>query len=89
MKKTKETKTTTVKKVPKDPSQRPIMELYPTRRSLRKSLAPTYYPVEHHIYYDGFSFRVRVRVDGKTISKNITDKIKAIKFRDRLLKKKK
>jgi len=75
-------------KVPKDPSQRPIMKLYPKRTSLRKSLAPSYYPVEHHIYYDGNSFRVRVRVDGKTISRSMTDKNKAVKLRDRLLKKK-
>ena len=72
--------------LPKDPSQRPIMKLYPKRRSLRKSLAPTYYPVDHHIYYDGNSFRVRVRVDGKTISWNTPDKNKAVKFRDRQLK---
>lgn len=82
-------KKTKLKKVPKDPSQRPIMDLYPERKSLRKSLAPTYYPIEHHIYYDGTAFRVRVKVDGKTISKNITDRTKAIKFRDRLLKKQK
>jgi len=80
---------TKTKKVPKDPSQRMIMDLYPKRKSLRKSLAQTYYPVEHHIYYDGSAFRVRVRVDGKTTSKNVTDKIKAIKLRDRLLKKRK
>jgi len=82
-------KKTKTKKVPKDPSQRLIMNLYPKRKSLRKSLAQTYYPIEHHIYYDGTAFRVRVRVDGKTISKNLTDKNKAIKLRDRLLKKKK
>jgi len=82
-------KNTKLEKVPKDPSQRPIMNLYPKRQSLRKSLAPTYYPVEHHIYYDGNSFRVRVRVDGKTISRNLTDKIKAVRLRDRLLKKRK
>jgi hypothetical protein len=72
--------------VPKDPKQRKIMKLYPKRVNLRKSLAPTYYPVEHHIYYDGHSFRVRVRLNGKTISINTPDKIKALKFRDRLLK---
>lgn len=76
-----------LKEVPKDPSQRAITRLYPTRRYLRKSLAPTYYPIDHHMYYDGSSFRVRVRVDGKTISRNFPDKNKAIKFRDRLLKK--
>jgi len=73
--------------VPKDPAQRKIMKLYPQRVNLRKSLAPTYYPVDHHIYYDGASFRVRVRVEGKTISMNTPDKRKAVKFRDRQLKK--
>ena len=73
--------------VPKNPAQRKIMRLYPHRVNLRKSLAPTYYPVDHHIYYDGFSFRVRVRVDGKTISLNTPDKRKAVKFRDRQLEK--
>lgn len=75
-----------VKEVPKDPSQRQIMKLYPVRQTLRKSLAPTYYPVDHHIYYDGHSFRVRVRINGETISRNFTDKTKAIKLRSRLLK---
>jgi len=74
--------------VPKDPNQRKIMKLYPPRVNLRKSLAPTYYPIKHHIYYDGSSFRVRVMVDGKRISKNIMDKNKALKQRDLLLKKK-
>jgi hypothetical protein len=73
--------------VPKNPNQRKIMKLYPQRVNLRKSLAPTYYPVDHHIYYDGSSFRVRVRVDGKTISFNTPDKIKAVKFRNRQLRK--
>lgn len=73
--------------VPKDPSQRKIMRLYPHRVNLRKSLAPTYYPVDHHVYYDGSSFRVRVRVDGKTISVNTPDKIKALKLRNKLMKK--
>jgi hypothetical protein len=77
----------TTMKVPKDPSQREIMKLYPKRKSLRKSLATSYYPVEHHIYYDGNSFRVRVRVDGQTISRSMTDKNKAVRLRDRLLKK--
>jgi len=74
--------------VPKDPSQRQIMKLYPHRKSLRRSLATSYYPVEHHIYYDGNSFRVRVRMDGKTNSWSTPDKNKAIKHRDRLLKRK-
>ena len=80
-------KTTSLKEVPKDPNQRMIMELYPKRTSLRKSLATSYYPIEHHIYYDGSSFRVRVMIGGKKISRNLTDKKRSIKLRDRLLKK--
>jgi len=71
-----------LKEVPKDPNQRAIKRLFPTRKSLRKSLAPTYYPVTHHIYYDGHSFRVRVRIDGETQSWNTPDKVKALKYRD-------
>ena len=74
--------------VPKDPNQRDIMCLYPRRNALRKSLAPSYYPIKNHIYYDGNSFRVRVVVGGKRISVNVTDKIKAIEIRDSLLKEK-
>jgi len=76
----------TKRKVPKDPSQRDIPNLFPSRINLRKSLANTYYPVEHHIYYNGFSFRVRVQVKGKTESLSTHDKEKAIKFRNRKLK---
>ena len=73
--------------VPKDPNQRKIMELYPQRNALRKSLAPSYYPIKHHIYFDGSSFRVRVMVKGKTISINVMDKVEAIELRDYLLNK--
>jgi len=75
-----------LKEVPKDLTQRQIKRLFPTRTIPRKSLSPTYYPVEHHIYYDGTSFRVRVRIGGKTISMSTPNKDKAIKFRNRKLK---
>jgi hypothetical protein len=71
-----------LKEVPKDPNQRAIKSLFPTRKVLRKSLAPTYYPISHHIYYDGSNFRVRVRIDGKTESWNTPSKKKALKYRD-------
>ena len=71
-----------LKEVPKDPNQRAIKSLFPTRKSLRKSLAKTYYPVTDHIYYDGSSFRVRVRIDGHTESWNTGDKEKALQYRD-------
>ena len=83
--KTKNRKRATVKvrrEVPKDPNQRDIPTLFPQRVSLRKSLAPSYYPVASHVYYDGSSFRVRVRIDGQTQSWNTPDKDKAIKYRD-------
>jgi len=76
-----------IKKVPKDPTQRDIPNLFPQRTNLRKSLAISYYPIEHHIYYNGVSFRVRVRLEGKTISMCTTNKKQAIKFRDRTLRK--
>lgn len=68
--------------VPKDPTQRAIKRLFPIRKALRKSLAPSYYPVERNIYYDGHSFRVRVRIEGNTMSWNTPDKVKALKYRD-------
>jgi len=82
------TKRRTTRKVPKDPNQRNIPELFPPRVNLRKSLAPTYYPVAHHIYYDGHSFRVRVRKEGNTTSWNTPNKKEAIEYRDYLLAKK-
>lgn len=84
-KKTKNRKRTTVKvlkEVPKDPNQRNIPALFPKRKSLRKSLAPSYYPVDRNVYYDGHSFRVRVKVAGETRSWNTSDKTKALKYRD-------
>jgi hypothetical protein len=88
--KTKRQNTTrkVLKEVPKDPNQRLIKKLFPTRKALRKSLAPTYYPVAHHIYYDGYSFRVRVRIAGETLSWNTPDKKSALEFRDFYLSKK-
>jgi hypothetical protein len=69
----------------KDPNQRDIMNLYPKRTTPRKSLSPTYYPISHHIYYDGHSFRVRVRNNGVTISVNTQDKQEAFTIREDLL----
>ena len=81
-------KITLNREVPKNPAQRRIMDLYPQRKALRKSLAPSYYPIKHHIYYDGSSFRVRVMLNGVKISLNLMDKIEAIRQRDLLLSKK-
>lgn len=73
------------REVPKDPNQRNIPLLFPPRKSLRKSLAPTYIPIANHVYYDGHSFRVRVRTEGLTNSWNTQDKKKALEYRDYLL----
>jgi hypothetical protein len=45
----------------------------------------TYVPVSHHIYYDGFSYRVRVSVNGTRYSQNFSSKKKAFAFRKSLL----
>jgi hypothetical protein len=83
---TKSTKKTTkakvLKEVPKDPNQKSIKSMFPTRKNLRKSLATTYYPVCSHVYYDGHSFRVRVRTAGHTNSWNTPNKKEAIEYRD-------
>jgi hypothetical protein len=75
----------TLREVPKDPSQRNIPALFPRRKALRKSLAPSYIPIAHHVYYDGSSFRVRVRTEGRTTSWNTSDKRTALEYRDYLI----
>lgn len=74
-----------LKEVPKDPNQRNIPALFPKRKALRKSLAPSYIPIAHHVYYDGSSFRVRVRTEGKTESWNTQNKKEALEYRDYLI----
>jgi hypothetical protein len=44
-----------------------------------------YVPVDRNIYYDGYSYRVRVTQDYERTSRSFTKLKKAIKFRDRLL----
>jgi ribosomal protein S12 len=41
----------------------------------------TYVPVSHHIYYDGYSYRVRVVVDGVKHSQSFPSKRKAFTYR--------
>jgi len=45
----------------------------------------TYVPIADNIYHDGSSYRVRVRVEGETVSKNFSNKKKAVQFRNILL----
>jgi hypothetical protein len=66
----------------KDPDQPNLRKAFPKRKSLRKSLAPTYIPITRNVYYDGHSFRVRVASEGNTTSWNTSDKAKAIEYRE-------
>ena len=50
----------------------------------RRTSVTMYVPVADNIYYDGYSFRVRVTQDYERISRNFTKIKKAIKFRNKL-----
>ncbi len=56
-----------------------------TKGTNRKTTATTYVPVSSNIYYDGFSYRVRVSVEGMKHSKNFSSKKKAVQYRNQLL----
>jgi len=45
----------------------------------------TYVRVSDHIYYDGYSYRVRVRSNGVTNSVSVSSKVKAFKSRKTML----
>jgi hypothetical protein len=55
-----------------------------TNRNGRVSQVTTYVPIADNIYHDGSSYRVRVRVQGQTVSKNFSNKRKAITYRNQL-----
>lgn len=44
-----------------------------------------YESVGHHVYHDGYSYRVRVCKNGTRYSQNFTSKKKAMAFRKQLL----
>ena len=46
----------------------------------------TYVPVSNNVYHDGSSYRVRVSINGEKISKNFSNKKKAITFRNLVMK---
>jgi hypothetical protein len=50
-----------------------------------RTTASTYVAVSHHIYYDGYSYRVRASVNGTRYSQNFSSKKKAFEFRKRIL----
>jgi hypothetical protein len=55
-----------------------------TNKTGRVSQVTTYVPIADNIYHDGYSYRVRVRVQGETVSKNFSNKRKAIAYRNEL-----
>lgn len=55
-----------------------------TKKTARRQTVTTYVPIADNIYHDGSSYRVRVRVNGETVSKNFSNKRKAISYRNEL-----
>ena len=53
--------------------------------STRRQTVTTYVPVSDNIYHDGFSYRVRVSIDGTKYSKNFSSRKKAVQYRNELL----
>jgi hypothetical protein len=45
----------------------------------------SYERVGNNIYFDGYSYRVRVSVNGERLSRNFTSKTAAYKFRKEML----
>jgi hypothetical protein len=54
-------------------------------KKTRSNQVTTYVPIADNIYHDGSSYRVRVRIEGETVSKNFSNKKKAVQFRNILL----
>lgn len=54
-------------------------------KSTNRKTVTTYEPVTNNIYHDGFSYRVRVSVDGTKYSKNFSSRKAAVQFRNQLL----
>lgn len=57
-----------------------------TNKTGRVSQVTTYVAIADNIYHDGYSYRVRVKVQGETVSKNFSNKRKAIAYRNELQK---
>lgn len=85
------TKKSTTKKSASKPASKPAPA--PKKSGGKKAVAApvvnatvsTYVPVSHHIYYDGFSYRVRASVNGTRYSQNFPSKRKAFEFRKSIL----
>lgn len=85
------TKKSTTKKPASKPAAKPASAPKKGGSTKKAVAAPTrttvstYVPVSHHIYYDGFSYRVRASVNGTRYSQNFSSKKKAYEFRKRIL----
>lgn len=55
-------------------------------QTTERTTVTVYVPITSNIYHDGYSYRVRVSVKGSVISKNFSNKRKAITFRNELRK---
>ena len=62
-----------------------ISEAIETKSTSKK----TYKPIEKNIYFDGYSFRTRVQINGKMNSRNSSTLGSAKKFRTNIIKKSK
>lgn len=84
----------TKKSTTKKPASKPAAKPAPAPKKggkkavatpVAKTTVSTYVPVSHHIYYDGFSYRVRASVNGTRYSQNFSSKKKAFEFRKSIL----
>lgn len=56
-----------------------------TAKMTSRETVSTYEPVSHHIYFDGYSYRVRASVNGVKHSANFSSKKKAFEYRKSIL----
>jgi hypothetical protein len=56
-----------------------------TAKMTARETVSTYEPISHHIYFDGYSYRVRASVNGTKYSANFSSKKKAFEYRKSLL----
>lgn len=56
-----------------------------SQKTMAKTSSASYARIGDNIYFDGYSYRVRVSVDGVRHSKNFTSKNKAYAYRKQLL----
>ena len=89
MKKTKSTKKTSgtpmVKSTKKESKTKTSKNITISPVSTTRTSVLTYTPVSHHIYHDGYRYRVRVQRKGTLYSEFFTSKKKVFEFRKKML----